>query len=69
MPNAGPATGRSGSPAGGNPLPDLATRAAPIRAGGLMNEKNGAESGNGSEFPDTYYLSVSDRVIVDAAAG
>jgi hypothetical protein len=32
-----------------------------------MNEKNGAESGNESEFPDTYCLSVSDRVIVDAA--
>ena len=32
-----------------------------------MNEKNGAESGKESEFPDTYYLSASDRVIVDAA--
>ena len=32
-----------------------------------MNEKNGTDSGNESEFPDTYYLSVSDRVIVNAA--
>ncbi|MBM4300228.1 MAG: hypothetical protein FJ121_01675 [Deltaproteobacteria bacterium] len=32
-----------------------------------MNDKNGAESGNDSEFSNTYYLSASDRDIVDAA--